>query len=129
MNNYRARYYDPKAGRFITKDPLGFDGGDVNLYAYVGNNPVNYTDPLGLSAPCCDGYWQGVDAKIIFNAICYCRWLCISPYGSIWSGDPSNLPTTRGIIINGSKNPKSGDACMCKDPRGYGRIVPLTTVN
>jgi RHS repeat-associated protein len=36
----RARYYDPKVGRFISEDPLGFDGGDVNLLAYVGGNPI-----------------------------------------------------------------------------------------
>ncbi|MRS05091.1 hypothetical protein EG832_18040, partial [bacterium] len=47
---YRARYYDPKAGRFITRDPISFAGGDVNLYAYVRNNPVNFTDPNGLFA-------------------------------------------------------------------------------
>jgi uncharacterized protein RhaS with RHS repeats len=35
-------------GRFISEDPIGFDGGDVNLYAYAGNNPVNLTDPPGL---------------------------------------------------------------------------------
>lgn len=45
----RARYYDPNVGRFISEDPIGFEGGDVNLYAYVGNNPVNLIDPLGLS--------------------------------------------------------------------------------
>jgi len=45
---YRARYYDPKAGRFITRDPIGFGGG-TNFYAYVGNNPVNGTDPYGLT--------------------------------------------------------------------------------
>ncbi|MBI5196249.1 MAG: hypothetical protein HZA10_07995 [Nitrospirae bacterium] len=33
---------------FISEDPIGFDGGDVNLMAYVGNNPVNRIDPLGL---------------------------------------------------------------------------------
>jgi uncharacterized protein RhaS with RHS repeats len=37
-------------GRFISKDPIGFAGGDVNLYGYVQNNPVNLTDPEGLSA-------------------------------------------------------------------------------
>jgi len=42
----RARYYDPKAGRFITRDPIGFGGG-INQYVYVGNNPVNYIDPNG----------------------------------------------------------------------------------
>jgi len=47
---YRARYYDPRAGRFLTKDPLGLAAGDVNLYRYVGNNPVNYRDPSGLVA-------------------------------------------------------------------------------
>jgi type VI secretion system secreted protein VgrG len=47
---YRARYYDPMEGRFISKDPIGFDGGDVNLYGYVGNNPENLTDPSGLAA-------------------------------------------------------------------------------
>lgn len=45
---YRARYYDPQIGRFISKDPIGFAGGDVNLFRYVGNNPVNKIDPKGL---------------------------------------------------------------------------------
>ena len=42
------RHYDPVVGRFISEDPLGFNGGDVNLYAYTGNNPINRIDPLGL---------------------------------------------------------------------------------
>jgi len=45
---YRARYYDPRAGRFLTKDPIGFAGGDVNLYRYIFNNPINHIDPYGL---------------------------------------------------------------------------------
>ncbi|MFZ5774657.1 MAG: RHS repeat-associated core domain-containing protein [Thermodesulfobacteriota bacterium] len=45
---YRARYYDPQAGRFISRDPIGFAGGDVNVYRYVLNNPVNAIDPYGL---------------------------------------------------------------------------------
>jgi RHS repeat-associated protein len=44
---YRARYYDPQVGRFLSEDPIGFDGG-INFYTYVRNNPVNRTDPLGL---------------------------------------------------------------------------------
>ena len=42
------RDYDPAVGRFISEDPLGFGGRDVNLYAYVASNPVNWVDPLGL---------------------------------------------------------------------------------
>jgi RHS repeat-associated protein len=45
---YRARYYDPMEGRFISKDPVSFAGGDVNLYAYVNSNTINNTDPMGL---------------------------------------------------------------------------------
>lgn len=47
---YRARYYDPMEGRFISMDPISFQGGDVNLYGYTGNNPINFTDPSGLRA-------------------------------------------------------------------------------
>ncbi len=47
---YRQRHYDPNPAQFLSQDPLGFDGGDKNLYGYVGNSPVNYTDPTGLIA-------------------------------------------------------------------------------
>lgn len=45
-----ARYYDPASGRFLSEDPLGFAAGDMNVYRYVGNNPVNLVDPTGLEA-------------------------------------------------------------------------------
>lgn len=45
---YRARYYDPRIGRFINEDPVGLSGG-TNLFGYVDNAPVAGVDPLGLS--------------------------------------------------------------------------------
>ncbi|MBL0189432.1 MAG: RHS repeat-associated core domain-containing protein [Candidatus Obscuribacter sp.] len=44
---YKNRYYSPTLGRFLQPDPIGTAGG-ANLYAYVGNAPFNFTDPLGL---------------------------------------------------------------------------------
>lgn len=45
---YRARYYDPKIGRFLSEDPIGLAGG-LNLFAYVENSPASLTDPFGLA--------------------------------------------------------------------------------
>lgn len=49
LYQYRARYYDPNIGRFISEDPKQFTAG-INFYAYVGNNPINYNDPDGFHA-------------------------------------------------------------------------------
>ncbi|MBK7708709.1 MAG: RHS domain-containing protein [Acidobacteria bacterium] len=51
LHYYRARWYDGNLGRFISEDPIGFAGGDVNLYGYVGNGPLTSTDPSGLIDP------------------------------------------------------------------------------
>jgi len=45
---YRARWYSPELGRFISEDPIGFRGGDVNLFGYVQNSSTLYKDPFGL---------------------------------------------------------------------------------
>ena len=50
LRYYRARYYDPKMGRFANEDPIGFVGGD-NFYAYVDNDPTDFADPAGLCPP------------------------------------------------------------------------------
>ena len=42
------RYYDPATGRYISPDPIGLDGG-LNHYAYMENDPVNWSDPEGLT--------------------------------------------------------------------------------
>lgn len=48
LHYYRARYYDARLQRFISGDPLGFGGGDVNLFSYVNNRPTSHSDPSGL---------------------------------------------------------------------------------
>ena len=46
QNNWH-RWYDAEVGRWISEDPIGFEGRDANLYRYVGNSPTNVTDPSG----------------------------------------------------------------------------------
>jgi RHS repeat-associated protein len=64
---YRARYYDAAAGRFLAEDPLRFFSGETNFYTYVGGNPVNLVDPLGLLCYCSysqsTGHLKCVDAE------------------------------------------------------------------
>ena len=45
----RARYYDPVTGRFLSRDPIGFQGG-ANVFRYVYNGPLTFVDPTGLVA-------------------------------------------------------------------------------
>jgi len=47
--HFGARDYDPETGRWTTKDPIGLQGGDTDLYAYAGGDPINNTDPSGLA--------------------------------------------------------------------------------
>jgi RHS repeat-associated protein len=68
----RARWYDPTTGRWLSQDPIGFAGGDANLYRYVKSRSTSLTDPSGLS-PTQDAarfpsvvikYVQGLEARI-----------------------------------------------------------------
>ena len=47
LYNFRARWYDPMTGRWLSKDPLGLNGG-INLYEFCKNTPANFVDPSGL---------------------------------------------------------------------------------
>jgi RHS repeat-associated protein len=49
---FGARDYDAHVGRWVAKDPIRFEGGQKNMYAYVDNDPVNWTDPQGLFLDC-----------------------------------------------------------------------------
>ncbi len=52
LYNYRFRYYEPNVGRFLSEDPILFDGG-IDFYRYAENNPVSEADPLGLGTKVC----------------------------------------------------------------------------
>ncbi|MBI1911044.1 MAG: RHS repeat-associated core domain-containing protein [Deltaproteobacteria bacterium] len=106
---YRARYYDPEAGRFVSKDPIGFAGGDVNVYGYVGNNPANWMDPLGLSP-------IGAIKKVLKKV-----------YGEIGGRLPKNEPglhgaPQRGDAIKGYRLDQPHPGRPVGDPESYPHI-------
>jgi len=71
FNYYRARYYSPEIGRFISEDPIGFEGGTANLYGYVDNNPFNFIDPLGLCKNFVDRFMSNLSEnnELLFGSI------------------------------------------------------------
>ncbi len=65
---YRARFYDTGTGQFISQDPIGFAGGDGNLYRYVGNSVASNTDPTGLKCEPGIGCWTTAAELALANS-------------------------------------------------------------
>ncbi len=76
---YRARYYDPAAGRFLSQDPIGIRGGDVNAYRYALGNPVNFRDPLGLEAIVLGDPVDGSPSQATTGEIIFATTLTLAP--------------------------------------------------
>jgi len=66
-----ARDYDPVVGRWISKDPILLNGGQANLYVYVGNDPINRLDPSGRIAGVDDAVLIGGAAIVVAGAAIY----------------------------------------------------------
>jgi RHS repeat-associated protein len=85
---YRARYYDPRLGRFLGQDSLGFAAGDANLYRYVKNNPLGATDPTGHDAILEDAFTRGFSGALIGGVLgCICGFLDGLAEGANLPGD------------------------------------------
>lgn len=114
----RARYYDPDLGRFISEDPIGFAGGDPNLYGYVNNNPLNGTDPLGLSEASESGVLK-LPSQIAREAICEAGAEVASVYISAAVSVPS-------VSVSAAVEVSASAACRPKRVAGRPRQPPLT---
>ena len=133
---YRARYYHPEQGRFIQRDPLGVWKDEYNVgngYTYVGNNPINRFDPMGLQSAaetiwclvnpaCCvsaedsDTVTRGAlasqgvrgGADNVNDAIRHCTWMCY--VASLWCcGDDDALALGQAHESTSSGKPKGMD--------------------
>jgi RHS repeat-associated protein len=92
---YRARYYQPRLQRFLSEDPIGLAGGDINLYAYAFQNPVLLSDALGMDATC-------VFSQATGRMICTCNGTVIvdiTTYSGHGSG--KNDPFYEGVVNTG----------------------------
>ncbi len=96
----RNRWYEPKTGRFLSEDPIGLAGG-INPYTYAGNDPVNGSDPTGLTGDCDTyvtgyGHWQGgvfiMVWKLFSTIICRDRRIGDQGPGGSQAGGQSQKP-------------------------------------
>lgn len=109
---YRARFYDPGSGRFLSEDPLRISGGSANPYRYADNNPVEARDPTGLftyglmprNSRHCNDY-DPCESYMGANARCFCKCAGNSP----WSQHVRSC--LRGFYSSGLSGTLAHHAC------------------
>ena len=106
-----SSHYDPTIGRWTSKDPIGFNGGDTNLYAYVGGNPMSYNDPTGLKYRTCR-------RKLNIKGVTGMVGPAYHEYIQFDSGKTfSFAPASGESMFNGisTNEPESRDGAVCTD--------------
>ncbi|WP_243375436.1 RHS repeat-associated core domain-containing protein [Geotalea sp. SG265] len=108
---YRARYYEPLEGRFVSKDPAGFKGG-INLYSYVQNQPVSRRDPSGLVG---EGMTMGAQGMALVGGGRFTSWCCDGC--NLWMIRGTKFLGGLGFGFVGGVSMEHGDKKNC--PGGY----------
>ena len=139
LYHYRHRYYHAELGRFLSRDPIGYDGGEVNLYRYVKNAPPAARDPFGLKLDWREKLWcldnrvcccfarnspATVDAEMkrrygifvvpddsVLNAVYHCTWMCYVT--SLWSCTKWQAITLGNAHESLPKNPPTKRQWTC----------------
>lgn len=114
---FGARDYDPKLGRWLSKDPIRFEGDGGNLYAYVLNEPVNYSDPTGtqIAVPVAPGpvIGLGVGAGLLACALSNeCRDFFLKKFRDFCDGN-TGRPPSRGWCLDASLEGPVGWGAFC----------------
>ena len=112
LSDNRARWYEPGTGKFINEDPSGFKGGDVNLFRYVGNDPLNQVDPSGLVA---ETVWDLANLGMgIYSAQDNYKkgnwgWLALDAVGLVYDGVATAVPFLPAGASAGFKAARAGN--------------------
>jgi len=108
LTRFGYRDYDSFTGKWTAKDPIGFDGGDSNLYGYVLGDPVNLVDPTGLFAP-----------AIVWGLVEVAGWagLGAGTGWALWEAYDNNPGTfaSPSISLPWKGDPNSTDRCRRED--------------
>ncbi|MGG2100806.1 RHS repeat-associated core domain-containing protein [Stenotrophomonas sp. NRRL B-14846] len=127
---YRARYYSPDMGRFISEDSYGFASGDVNFYAYALGNPISYSDPSGHIAwfALLPLIWAGVEIALsIHDAIDTGR-ILMDPCATSEQKTAAASLFVVGVFMPGAgmvSDPGSSQVSRCMEIRSSAPFVGL----
>jgi RHS repeat-associated protein len=120
LTHFGAREYDAATGRWLSKDPIGFGGGDSNLYRYVMNGPLNAIDPSGLE----EGGFPG-GSSILFGGI-------DENFPSIVNtvADAGATVAAAGAVVAGGAEAAPAIAIFCaSNPTVCNQIIPTAVSN